>query len=142
MKYLDHLKRFKVKLNLLLRLCDEFKNIKEEQIDYSIFFNEGHWAIYHLISALLDILEIPENLKHKNHRGLKKVLLSDEVSTQLEENANFLYEIYSNTLEIMSKGEYGKIETVTLEDFTKFKDLIKKVKEIIETYLGHINEFK
>jgi len=140
MKYLDHLKRFKVKLNLLIRLCDEFKNVIEEEIDFSIFFNEGHWAIYHLISALLDTLEIPEKLKHKNHRGLKNVLSSNEVVAKLNENANLLYELYSSTLGIMSKGEYGKIETIATEDFTLFRDSIKKVKEIIEIYLGRTNE--
>ncbi len=41
MKYLDHLKRFKTKMELLSKLVEEYKSLKEGEIDYSIFLRKG-----------------------------------------------------------------------------------------------------
>lgn len=142
MKYLDHLKRFKTKMELLSRLVEEYKSLKEGEIDYSIFFTEGHWAIYHLISALLDYLDIPENLKHKNHRSIKRVLLSNDANQKLGKEASLLNELYARSLEFVSKGEYGRIESVSNEDFKLFQQIILRIKEIIENYIGKMNEIK
>ena len=142
MKLIDHLKRFKLKLKFLIKLDEEMKSAKEDDIDYSIFFNEGYWASYHLISALLDYLDIPEKLKHKNHRNIKQVLKSNEVIQILGDDTNSLYELYTKTLDFSSKGEYGKIKTISKDDFITFKGIIKKIKKIIETLIGSLNEIQ
>ncbi len=56
--------------------------------------------------------------------------------------ASLLNELYARSLEFVSKGEYGRIESVSNEDFKLFQQIILRIKEIIENYIGKMNEIK
>lgn len=140
MKYKEHLKRFKNKIALLVEENKKLKTQKDEEKDYSIFFTEAHWAVYHLTSALLDFIDIPEKYKHLNHRNIKRSLNSPEVFKILGDEAKEIIKIYNEVLIYYSKGEYSYSTSIKLEDFKNFKDKIKKLKEIIKKWLGNLNE--
>jgi hypothetical protein len=62
-----HLKRYKEEresINLL--------GTSQREKDLASITIIAHWASFHLISSLIDGLEISENLKHRNHRSIKK----------------------------------------------------------------------
>lgn len=95
----------------------------------------AHWASYHLISAILDNLPIPENLKHRNHRSIKYILKnSPEIGTILGEKTLTLLNAY-NEIEnrFMSHFQYGGDEKVPDYDalITLLDEIVSVCKEIV-----------
>jgi hypothetical protein len=140
MKYQEHLKRFRKKINFLIKENEQIKKSDLEYRDYSLFFTECHWAVFHLISALLDFIDVLDKFKHLNHRNIKKALLSNEVIKILGENAKEILEIYRDTLIYYSRGEYGYSNNISNEEFKNYLNRIKKLKRIVKEYLGDFNE--
>ncbi len=135
MKYTEHLKRFTYKVKLLIDENKKIENSSEDEKDYSVFFTEAHWAAFHLVSALLDYIEIPDNLKHLNHRNIKRALISDNIIEILGKDATEINSIYTNLLNYYSIGEYSYSSNVSLKEFEDFKDQFKKLKEIVKRWM-------
>jgi len=103
--------------------------------DYSVFFTEAHWTAFHLISALLDFIDIPDNLKHLNHRNIKRALTSDTVIQILGEDAQEIKTIYTSLLHYYSMGEYAYSFKITQKEFNDLKEKIKRLKTIIKNWI-------
>lgn len=73
----------------------------------------AHWASYHLISTIIDQLAIPDQLQHRNHRGIKKSLKDEQTQKIIGDDAIKILNLY-NLLEMnfSAKFQYGSIERV------------------------------
>ena len=121
----DHIKRYKQMRNTLNELLE--KPLQER--DHASIVIIAHWASYHLISTIIDQLAIPEQLQHRNHRGIKKSLKNEQLQKIIGEDANQILNLY-NLLEMnfSVKFQYGSIERVP--DYDELSQILEKL-EII-----------
>ena len=121
----DHIKRYKQMRNTLNELLE--KPLQER--DHASIVIIAHWASYHLISTIIDQLAIPEQLQHRNHRGIKKSLKDAQLQMIIGEDANQILNLY-NLLEMnfSVKFQYGSIERVP--DYDELSQILEKL-EII-----------
>jgi len=122
MKAEDHIKRYKQMRNTLNELLT--KPVQER--DHASIVIIAHWASYHLISTIIDQLAIPEQLQHRNHRGIKKSLKDAQIQEIIGNDANKILKLY-NLLEMnfSVKFQYGSIERVP-----DYKELFQILKEL------------
>jgi len=125
MKPEDHIKRYKQMRTTLHDLMS--KPIQEK--DNASIVTIAHWASYHLVSTIIDQLNILERLKHRNHRGIKKSLKSLEVKEIIGDQSIKILDLY-NKLEsnFLSKYQYGRIDK-ELND-GEMKELLVELEEI------------
>ncbi|MFX1445485.1 MAG: hypothetical protein ACFFHV_18875 [Promethearchaeota archaeon] len=122
MKPEDHIKRYKqmrITLNELLA-----KPIQER--DHASIVIIAHWASYHLISTIIDQLAIPDQLKHRNHRGIKQTLKNAQLQGIIGKDVENLLNLY-NLLEMnfTVKFQYGSVDRVP-----DYKELSRILKEL------------
>ena len=125
MKPEDHIKRYKQMRNTLNELLE--KQLQER--DQASIVIIAHWASYHLISTIIDQLAIPEQLQHRNHRGIKKSLKDMQLQEIIGEDANQILNLY-NLLEMnfSVKFQYGSIERVP--DYDELSQILDKLEFI------------
>lgn len=125
MKPEDHIKRYKQMRNTLNELL--VKPIQER--DHASIVIIAHWAAYHLISTIIDQLAIPEQLQHRNHRGIKKSLKYAQIQEIIGNDANKILNLY-NLLEMnfSVKFQYGSIERVP--DYKELSQILKELEVI------------
>jgi len=125
MKPEDHIKRYKKMRNTLNELLE--KPLQER--DHASIVIIAHWASYHLISTIIDQLAIPEQLQHRNHRGIKKSLKDAQIQEIIGEDANQILNLY-NLLEMnfSVKFQYGSIERVP--DYDELSQILEKLELI------------
>ncbi len=98
----------------------------------------AHWISYHIISVIIDQIAIPENLKHRNHRGVKTVLgKSTEVRAILGSNSDQLLALY-NQIEstFMVKFQYGKEEISP--DYAKLTQILDQLVDLCKNITKQI----
>ena len=138
MKAEDHIKRYlrmKSTINELLK-----KPLLER--DHASILILIHWASYHLVSTIIDQLLIPEKLKHRNHRGIKKTLKDTEIMKILGKDANKILKLY-NLLEMdfSSKFQYGYINNIpdysrVIQILKELEDICKKITKKVQKEVG------
>jgi len=125
MKPEDHTKRYKKMRTTLYELLN--KPIQDR--DNASIVTIAHWASYHLISIIIDQLAIPERLKHRNHRGVKKTLKQSEIRNILGDFSIQILDLYNNLeSDFLTKYQYGSIERVL--DYEELKYLLEKLEVI------------
>ncbi len=125
MKPEDHIKRYEKMRTTLYELLN--KPIRER--DNASIVTIAHWASYHLVSIIIDQLEISERLKHRNHRGVKKTLKESETMNIIGDFSIQILDLY-NKLEsdFLIKYQYGSIGKML--DYEELKDIIKQLEVI------------
>ena len=82
-----HIKRYKE----IRRTIDLLLSQPDEERDAATITTAVHWASFHLVSAIIDNLQIPERWKHRNHRSVKYALKdSGEIIAILGERAEYI----------------------------------------------------
>ncbi|MBD3254188.1 MAG: hypothetical protein GF383_03805 [Candidatus Lokiarchaeota archaeon] len=72
MKPENHIKRY-IKMRSTL---DELLIKPFQDRDNASIATIAHWPSFHLVSVIIDQLNLPERLKHRIHRGFKNTLKS------------------------------------------------------------------
>ncbi|MHA1730789.1 MAG: hypothetical protein ACTSU5_02550 [Promethearchaeota archaeon] len=122
-KHILQYKRIRETIDALMR-------IPTPERDAAPITTASHWASFHLLSAIIDQLSIPDKYKHRNHRGVRYILRdNEEVRAAIGGSANLLLELY-NEIEtgFMSKFQYGNIDKVP--DYGHLMKLLDKMVEI------------
>ena len=131
MKPEDHVKRYKQMRTTLYELLN--KPIQDR--DNASIVTIAHWASFHLVSTIIDQLAIPERLKHRNHRGVKKTLKESETKKIIGDLSFRILNLY-NSLEsvFLIKYQYGSIDKML--DYEELKNILEQLevfcKEITE----------
>lgn len=100
-----------------------------QERDHASIVIIAHWSSYHLISTIIDQLAIPEQLQHRNHRGIKKSLKNSQIQEIIGNDANKILNLY-NLLEMnfSAKFQYRSIEDVP--DYKKLSQILKELEAI------------
>ncbi len=135
MKPEDHIKRYEKMRTTLYELLN--KPIRER--DNASIATIAHWASYHLVSVIIDQLEISERLKHRNHRGVKKTLKESETINIIGDLSIQILDLY-NKLEndFLIKYQYGSIDK--LLDYEAINGLLKQLEDICKNITEMVQE--
>lgn len=124
-----HLKRYKEERDSINLLGNS-----QKEKDLASITTIAHWASFHLISSLIDGLEIPENLKHRNHRSIKNILKHGEIKAILKENADEILDIYNQIeRDYMNPFQYGRAY-----DEGSVNELVQLLDNLWEIILPHL----
>lgn len=125
MKPQDHIERYKQ----MRRTLDDLLKKPLLDRDSASIVTIAHWASYHLVSAIIDQLSVVEQLKHRNHRGVKKSLKQPQIKSILGVQADQILNLY-NLLEMnfLTKFQYGSIESVP--DYLTLVNILKQLEVI------------
>ncbi|MHA1294727.1 MAG: hypothetical protein ACTSQJ_18980 [Promethearchaeota archaeon] len=138
MKPEDHVRRYKQMRATLLELL----NKPIENRDNASIVTIAHWASFHLISIIIDQLPIPEHLKHRNHRGIKKSLKHAKVKETIGELSIQILDLYNNIENnFLIKYQYGGINKDLNYDelyqlLKKLETICKKITEKVQNSLA------
>jgi len=125
------LKRYKEEresINLL-------RNSQKEK-DLASITTIAHWASFHLVSSLIDGLDISENLKHRNHRSIKNILKHGELKALLKEKSDETLNIYNQIeRDFMNPFQYGRAS-----DESSINELVQLLDDLWELILPHLEE--
>lgn len=135
MKPEDHIKRYK-QMRITIK---ELLNKPFQERDKASIVTIAHWSSYHLVSAIIDQLPIVEQLKHHNHRGVKKTLKNPQVQALIGDYANEILYLY-NFLEtnFLTKFQYGGIESTP--DYENLKQILEKLETICKNITEELQE--
>lgn len=137
MKPESHIKRYKQMRNTI----NELLTFPLEERDHSSITIISHWASYHLISTIINQLDIPENLKHRNHRGVKHSMKHAKIREIIGNDADEILKLY-NLLEMnfSAKFQYGNIEEVP--NYDKLLQILKNLEDLCKRITERVRENK
>jgi len=121
----DHIKRYK---QMRITLSELLSKPSQDR-DKASIVTIAHWSSYHLVSAIIDQMPINEQLKHHNHRGVKKILKNPQVQALIGDYANEILYLY-NSLEMnfLAKFQYGGIESTP--DYKNLNQILENLETI------------
>ena len=131
----DHIKRYKQMRNTIKELL----NKPFQERDKASIVTIAHWSSYYLVSAIIDQLPIAEQLKHHNHRGVKKILKNPEVQLFIGDYMNEILYLY-NFLEtnFLTKFQYGGIDGIP--DYENLNQILEKLEIICKKVTEKLQE--